>query len=61
MYFSHPVYLFLREFSLRDFRGSFNVYNNSDHSKWLWRGINPYQFNIISFDMNNAVYLFVAL
>ncbi|QKA59517.1 hypothetical protein E4U69_18710 [Escherichia coli O157:H7] len=27
--FSHPVYLFLREFSLQDFRGGSNCYDNA--------------------------------
>ncbi|TJT96655.1 ferritin, partial [Escherichia coli] len=27
--FSHPVYLFLREFSLQDFRGGSVIYNKS--------------------------------
>ncbi|EAA4624110.1 hypothetical protein EJW82_22740 [Escherichia coli] len=58
--FSHPVYLFLREFSLQDFRGGLTFITTPTIQNGR-RGINPYQFNIISFDMNNAVYLFVAL
>ncbi|ESD34427.1 hypothetical protein HMPREF1604_04926, partial [Escherichia coli 908519] len=52
--------LFLREFSLQDFRGGLTFITTPTIQNGR-RGINPYQFNIISFDMNNAVYLFVAL
>ncbi|MGT5128429.1 hypothetical protein ACRWGX_25925, partial [Escherichia coli] len=40
--FSHPVYLFLREFSLQDFRGgsitlkiAFHEHRKDDDGKWI--------------------------
>ncbi|WP_214293304.1 hypothetical protein, partial [Escherichia coli] len=37
--FSHPVYLFLREFSLQDFRGG-SLYGGRYHPK-LWMSVFP--------------------
>ncbi|MEI8549407.1 hypothetical protein WCV61_27500, partial [Escherichia coli] len=36
--FSHPVYLFLREFSLQDFRGGSNG-SDSGKTKGVFRGV----------------------
>ncbi|MEH5583314.1 UNVERIFIED_CONTAM: integrase core domain-containing protein, partial [Escherichia coli] len=33
--FSHPVYLFLREFSLQDFRGGSNCWDNSPMERFF--------------------------
>ncbi|TJI11098.1 IS91 family transposase, partial [Escherichia coli] len=33
--FSHPVYLFLREFSLQDFRGGSLLYGGLANDNWL--------------------------
>ncbi|TIY97303.1 integrase, partial (plasmid) [Escherichia coli] len=43
--FSHPVYLFLREFSLQDFRGGSNL---KETTCWVERTIQMANYRLIS-------------